>query len=657
MQKFKRIVQCGLAFGLLAHPAYAADGTRMEDTVLVTAGRIAEKASTVTQAATVISREEIEKNSHKTLEDILRQNGVQVHRAGGADTTMTPQISLRGLRSSQGDPNTGNVMVLIDGRRTASTNIAMIPMVSIERVEILRGPAAVQYGTTAMGGVVNVITRRGGEDTQASLELGGGSWETWKGMGGVSGMAGNVDYTFGFSQSTRNGDWKDGDGNRIHNSQYNRMTSYSANVGYTFLDTQRIGVSILGADYDRLGDWGGVYGMYGYAPHGTTPDAYSDRDNYALDVNYEGDAGEYGLSWMLRYSNAREKYLYKDPSSGYDPSTNKAQNQGTQAQLTWKYDVLTLTGGVDWSESKYRTNGAENKDCELDNIGSFLLAKTAFFDEKLIFSLGARYDDFSLKFKDTDRSKDNVSLSAGVAYNPLDWLSFRANVGESYRMPTGLEIAGYQTGYGSYYGNPDLEPEKGLGWDAGFEIEKNAFRAGLTYFSTDYKKKISTESVAWDYKYINLPGTTEFRGVEGHASYDVGQAFDWPFMLRPYTTFTHMFKYEDGQGKDVQYVREWTAGFGVNYSHPSIGLEVDLCFTYLGDQKETNFNTYPSSVITTGGDVTADLTVVKTLHEWEDYGRLSMKGELRNIFNKEYALNFGYPMPGRSFFASLVWQY
>lgn len=659
MKKLSSVVLAGLAAGLLYWPAQAAEADRTEDTVLVTAGRIAEKSKTITQATTVISREEIEKNQHKTLEDILKQNGVQVTRAGGADTTMVPQIALRGMRSSQSDPNSGNVMVLIDGRRTASINIAMLPLVSIERVEILRGPAAVQYGTSAMGGVVNVITKRGGDTTQAMVELGGGSWETWKGMAGVSGKVENFDYAFGFSSSTRNGNWKDGAGNTIRNSDYNSMTSYSANVGYTFFEEHRIGLSLIGADYDRLGDWGGTYAWdgsgYRYSPHGATPSAWSDRKNYALDINYEGGVKDYGLSWMLRYSNAQEDYLYRD---GTYRNTNKAKNQGTQAQLSWKYDFLTLTGGVDWSEAKYTADGF-NGECDLDNLGAFLLAKTAFLDDTLVFSLGARYDHYNLGFKETDMDANHTSLSAGAAWTPLEWLTFRANIGEAYRMPTGLEIAGYSSYYSNYnfIGNPGLDPEKGLGWDVGFDVEYGGFKAGLTYFYTDYEDKIVTRYVQNGFQqYYNVPGTTRFRGLEGRLSYDIAQGFDWPFMLRPYLTFTHMFKNEDERGQDITYVRDWTAGFGVNLSHPEWGLDVDLCFTWMGDQKETDYTNYPN-IITTSGGVTADLTVIKKLYEWEDYGKISLKGELRNLFDKYYALNNTYPQPGRSFFVSLIWQY
>jgi len=647
-KQLARLTLCGLAM-LFAPLLAQADEPRTTETVFVTAGRIAEHPKAVTQAATIIPHEEIEKNLHKTLEDVLLQNGVQIMRTA-PDTTAIPQITLRGLRSSQDDPNQGSVMLLVDGRRIASANIAMIPIVSVERVEIIRGPSAVQYGTSAMGGVVNIITKRGGEQTQASLELGGGSWETWRGMAGISGMAGDFDYALGLSQSTRARDWKDGDGNRIDNSSYNTMTMYSANVGYTFLDTHRVGLSFIGANYDRLRDPGDQ--------NWPSPHAFSDRNGYALDVNYEGGLKEYGLSWMLRYSNSKEKYLYHDTASIWPASTNRAKNQGTQAQLTWKYDFLTLTGGVDWTEAKYITSGYIDE-CRLSNVGGFLLGKAAFMDENLVFSAGVRYDDFNLKFAETDRNKGHTSLSAGVAYSPLDWLTLRANIGDSYRMPTGLEAAGYAWGSTKYIGNPNLKPEKGLGWDAGFEINYNAFKAGLTYFSTDYDDKIATRPVGLDSQYYNISGTAKYRGLEGQASVDVGQFFDWPFMLRPYVTFTHMLKYEDDKGNDIPFVRDWIVGFGVNYAYPDIGLDIDLRLIYLGDQKEDiyNYTTWTNEVITTGGDVTADLTVNKQIYEWEDYGNLSVKGEIRNLFDKQYALKYGYPMQGRSFFVSLCWKY
>ncbi|WP_446424786.1 TonB-dependent receptor plug domain-containing protein [Mailhella sp.] len=660
-KKFAKFaVLCGLAVGLMAHPAFATDApVRTTEKVIVTAGRIAEKAKTVTQNVTVLDEEFIQKNQHKSLDKVLAQQGVQI-MGNGEGTSSTMRVTLRGQRSTSDDMNSGHVMVLVDGQRTALTALNMIPMVSIARVEVLRGPAAVQYGSMAFGGVVNIITKRGTEQTQATLEIGGGSFETWKGMAGVSGMVGDVDYSFGFSHALRNEGFKDGDGNRLKNSEIGGQTTWAANVGYNFLDEHRIGVSFIGSNFDRLGDWGGTYDMSNnLVASGSDTTTYDDRKNYALGIAYEGGSKANGLSWMAKYNRSEEYNAY---CSVYSPFRMDSKNDNAVAQLSWKYSFLTMTGGLEYNKSQVEKKAASYPlpKYELSNISAFLLGKTAFFNDKLVFSVGARYDDYEAKVTEK-RSDENFSLSAGAAYSPWDWLTFRANVGESFRMPTGLEVVGFETNEQKIEGNPNLDPETGLGWDFGFEVAHKGFKAGLTYFAMDYEDKIVTEGNSYkqwgggDARYVNRPGTTKFRGLEGNISYDLGEAFGWDFMIRPYANFTHMLDYEEPDGTDAECVRDWVAAFGINYSHPSIGLDVDLSCTYLGEQRESY--TYGNPDQYHGDNYIVDLGIVKTLYETDDMGKLSAKLDLHNIFDEQYHYAYGYPMPGRSFFLSLIWNY
>ena len=185
MKKLFLMFTAGAVFALSASLALAQDAEVMEK-VVVTAGRIAEKAQTVTQATTVIPREEIEKNQYTDLGSMLRNYGIQVN-------SYTPnqglsQVAIRGVRSSaMGSDLQGAVLVLVDGRRIGTDNLSMLPMVNVERIEIIRGPASVQYGSSAIGGVINVITKRGigalqpeDKNLAARLEAGGGSFDTYK---------------------------------------------------------------------------------------------------------------------------------------------------------------------------------------------------------------------------------------------------------------------------------------------------------------------------------------------------------------------------------------------------------------------------------------------------------------------------------------------
>lgn len=639
-----------------ASPAKAQESARTLEKVVVTAGRTEEKAANVTQAMTVIPAEEIERNQYQDLGQLLRHHGVSVPLGSSANEAFS-QITIRGQRNSLfGDGVSGKVLLLVDGRRAGTLNPSLIPMVSIERIEIIRGPAAVQYGTSAVGGVVNIILKRGGKVPHLTLEAGGGSWDTWKTQAGASGTFKALDFAGGVSWMTVGDDYKTGDGHTYPNTRLSSRVAYALNLGLNILEEHRVGVVLMGVNNDRAGNYGSLGGDWTY------PHAYTDRNDHSVDLSYEGGYKDYGLNWKLRYYNAKHDYTWANPiapSDMYNPSTNEANTQGTSGQLSWSRGIFTLTGGVEWLNNEYNTSTTPSKG-KFDNIGTFFLVKAGLFDEKLILSGGLRYDDYTMKYQHRERDLDNTSFSVGVAYNPWDWLTFRANYGSSYLIPTVYQLTGYDnSGTVPYVGNPNLKPEKGLGWDVGFEVNYQYLNLGLTYFQIDYKDAIGTRSLpSYEQEWYNIAGTAKYRGIEAQASMDMGEFFNWPVVFRPYVNLTRLFTYKDNEGKPLQNIRSADVAYGVSFQYPSIGLDADLRFLYFGHQTEQDYNTpWPYQTKYTGGFTTADFSISQRLWQWEDGGTLKVIGEVRNIFDRQYALNLGYPMPGRSFYLGLRYDY
>ena len=651
---------CALALcvwgALPGSPALAQNAERL-DTVVVTAGRVEEKARNVTQSVIVISREEIVKNQYQDLGGILRNHGLQVD--GFAANSSLSQISIRGIRSpAMGTDLQSAVLVLVDGRRVGTANLAMIPLVNAERVEIIKGPASVQYGTSAIGGVVNVITRRGpgtasAKAAAASAELGGGSYATYKALGELGFLAKAVDFSGGLSYLTA-GDYNTGNNIKYHNTGVNYKTAYSTNLGVNFNDENRLGMQFLGVRADKMGSPNLI--------SQNNRSEYNDRSNYSMDFNYDGGYSDIGLNWKGRYFYGQDKYYNNDPQDlmGWAYFTSDTEYQGVQGQLSWSKSILTLTSGVDYLyyDTNSKPTSLNNK---YYNTGAFMLAKLAFFEENLIVNGGLRYDDYDLKFEGQKDRLDHTTPSLGIAWHSTKWLTLRSNYGKSFRIPQAQELIGFNNGWSTYLGNPDLEPEKGETWDAGFELDYKAMNFGLTYFQTDYKNKIASRPVlgSWDQQYYNIDGKAKFRGLEGQASYDLGEALNWSFMLRPYLNITHLMNYEDNEGTKVPNVSNVNLAYGLNFQHPEMGLDVDLRFTYYGNRYDTEFDpvTYASNTKKTGGDTTADLFVSKTIHAWEDIGTLSVKGEMRNLFDANYDTVLGYPQPGRTFYLGLRYDY
>jgi vitamin B12 transporter len=353
---------------------------------------------------------------------------------------------------------------------------------------------------------------------------------------------------------------------------------------------------------------------------------------------------------------------------------------------------LDTTGYPGWGnfDSFYHFKG--NASSTYDVTGGFLLAKLAFFDDMLIVSGGLRHDKYFVKTSDNStydygfppstvhntprhgREFSHTTPSVGLAVNPLKWLTLRANYGESYQVPSHQQMLPYFDGMWTYKGNSHLDPERGIGWDVGLDVHYQSLNLGFTFFSTDYQDKIAARVIdpsTFVRQYYNMSGTAYYRGIEAQASYDLGEAFAWPFTLRPYVNLTHLLE-RRGQDanrnyRDVPNVSDTTLAYGLQFKHPDIGLDVDLRATYYGYRKEEQFSAarYPAYYDSsfkiptkrTGGETIVDLFATQTLYKWEGAGTLSLKGEIRNLFNAKHEMVLDYRMPGRSFWLGLRYEY
>lgn len=647
----KRTIWAGILSLCLAAPAMAAE--RVEDTVVVTASRIEESAKTVPQSLTIIDSETLAKNQYESLADLLQNYGFSIMSYGPSQTST--QISIRGFSSNFSNPFDSNVLVLVNGAPIATTNLSMIPMDGIEQIEVLRGPGAVQYGSSAVGGVINIIPKRGGKEFHLSAEAGGGTWNSYRALGGLSGEFNVFDFAGSVTWNKQGDNYTTGDGKLYQDTHANSRLGYLLNFGLNFNEENRLGAVIMGAN-----DWGlGLNNSLEREEKYNGLDATASRINSSGDVTYDGGYSPAGLSWKLRYFTAYDQYDTRyapdNPTFLSDNSIYVSQSGG-QGQLSWNWNWLTLTGGVDYTTSEYSSGFAPSY--QQDDTALFALAKLNFFDDMLVLTGGIRYDAYTFKVDGDSQDMDNTSFSAGLAFNPYDWLTLKASFGESYKVPSGLYVVGYE-GAGGVEGNPSLEPEKGYGWDTGIDIHWRGLNLGLSYFSTLYENKFLFEMVpSGKYRYYNADGSSWFSGVEGQISFDLGEFFEWDFVLRPYFNFTRMLTYQDADGNKVYNTRDFVAGYGVNFNYPEYGTDVDVRLNYIGYQEEQIFDDsgrLPDK--RTGGDTTVDIFISQTVYDFGDGGKLSLKGEVRNLTNTNYAYRYDYPMPGRSFYVGIRYDF
>ncbi len=652
------------------------------DTVMVTASRAEEKLREVTGSVSVITEEMIKKSAASDLKQLLRQQGIEVD--SGSTGFGSQQPIIRGIRVTSspgyGDMAAGTIM-LLNGRRIGGPSPEFLGLSNIERIEIVRGPSAVQYGASGLGGVINIITRRGDEKTRIRAEAGAGSYDLERFKLAASGQSetGLIDFSFGAGQQY-SGDHKTGDGWVWEGSRNGRQLGFNADLGVNFMEGQRLGFNYY---------YAGVFGsetpnMASIPSHFNPgkPDFTGMTSGEAtvsnLAVTYEGASEDRAWNWMGRVNAG--KYLYETTpwtkAGGWGaPSATNTDMKNLTATLG--YDpggIFALSGGLDYLLYDIETGGTEPK---YENFGAFLSGKLRFFDDSLIFSAGGRFDSFHIEQggglgADQTRNETNFSPSVGVAYLPLDWLKLRANYSQGFRMPVPTQMFYRQSGAYTYLENMDLKPEKSKTWEVGLDVNYDFFSGSLTYFHSKYVDKIQSTTVAPTiYRNENLKGAT-MAGYELALSADLGQAFNKDFTLRPYFNMTYMptLRNDDysGNGWSVQdtlgddtfpFVSEMTMSYGLDFFEPNIDLMVNVNATYFGKKLMAVWApvTFARTLLYHTPGTVASVTLEKGLWEFENMGKLKVRAEVNNVFDKYLEQYIEYPGPGRNFYLGLIYEY
>lgn len=633
------------------------------DTVVVTADRNESAKKEVTTNITVIDRQTIESSSANDLGELLAQAGFQTRQYPGTLNS----VGIRGYRSdTHGNDLSSRVLILLNGRRIASGNTAILALNNIERIDIMHGPGAVQYGAAAMGGVVNVITRKGVNEATdsftAMLEGGAGSFNSYKLKAAAAANANNFDATFGYSYY-ENDDYKDSKGDRYKHTREKGTSAYNLDAGYTFMDLHRVGLNIYYFQAENT-----------YSPQGkswqTAGSTFgdSDKSNINGDINYSGGTANGMFAWSLNYGLGQDEqiryerdFITGSKTGGRSRYTTDAQTG--QAQITFNYDFLTVTTGFDYLN--YDLDNRKIKS-EYKNYAGFVLGKLRLFDEKVILSAGGRYDDFKVKGKsqNADKNESHFSPAAGIAYLPFSWLKLRANYAQGFIMPQAEHIFG-----GQYYAPAkNLKPEKNDTYEAGFDIGWNYLDFSFTYFYSKGKDVLIAQMVdPMNYisRYYNV-AKAKREGLEVAFSGDVAKAMGYTdFELRPYVNLTYMMTYEgrDSSGQPwtkLPYVTDVNIGYGVRFSYPEYAFTTTLNFAYFGNEKIQNYKNgapWPYETINHGKFTVVDWTARKQLFDTDGYGKIDIKVEINNLFDQKYAYVADYPMAGRNFYVGLVYNY
>ncbi len=671
-----------LAGCLVAPPVWAAEADKQEEgktvtkaeAITVTAGRIEQSVLDVTVPVQIISAEEIRAAGVDNLGDLL---GKYMTGHLTKYTGVLTSVGIRGFRTeAHGDDVKGYVLILVDGHRTGTGNAVKIDVERIERVEILKGPYSSLYGSAAMGGVVNLITKKGDHPLGAQVNATYGSFDYLN--TGLSG-GGRVDDKFRFYINTSyksQGDVDTPDFGQQKNTAYH-IKNLGWNATYQFSPSHDLrwggNMAEIGGAYDSWSN--GTYSSYADTSQNF------DKSNRYSDLEYNGRFldGFLNVRSLFYYLWDRNQWKYGTPDPDLTGTKYTDTTIGWDQQFNFNFGKWSnLVAGFTLEQLEKKSEAISGGSAsapytpgmEYNTLGLFAQDTISLFDDRVNLVLAGRYDRFDLKtkkpdsgdfplFKEKSETFDEFSPKAGVAYNFLDKLMrVRANLGMGFKSPSPDQLSAQYRGHNGvgYLGNPDLKPETSLTWDLGWDLFHRIADLELTYWHSDYKDKIISASkmVRYDnqdwYTWENH-GEAEIAGVDFNANLRLSEIMKWKPNLSLHTRVTFYTKFEDKEtGSDLVNVSDYEAKSWINFSHK--GFSTSLFYVLIGPESILNYDYSPARTETKEAfdfwDYQASYSFLKN---W----RVTLN--VYNLADRRYEWVRGYPMPERSYHLGLTYEF
>ncbi|MBS0509082.1 MAG: TonB-dependent receptor [Proteobacteria bacterium] len=575
--------------------------------VVVTATRTAQPLSDIVADVSIVDRETIEQSGATGLADVLaRLPGIEMARNGGPGTTTS--LFLRGAE-------TRYTAVYIDGVRVDSQAGSggaaweAIPLSMIDRVEVLRGPAAAVYGSDAVAGVIQIFTKKGEAGVAPYVGVGAGSYGTWRTEAGVSGASGQVDYALGLAREISKGYDATTKANRNNNPDRDGYQTNSANarLGLQLNAAHRLEGTLLYSDSDSRYD------------ASKTTDDHSLHRLRTLGLNWQA---QWSSSYKTRLSVTDSQDRYQTRPSPYLTDTRL---RGYLFQNEWRLGVHQLTAALE-----RREDHLVNAPIDRSRAQNALALGYGLHSGAHTLQLNARHDDDS-EFG----GKSTGSAAYGYAFAP-NWRA-TASAGTAFRAPTLYQRF-------SMYGDATLQPETSRNVELGLKWARDASSFSATAYRNNVSNLINWVGGAGPcpggtgpfpgcyanvgkarYEGITLAGSTRVAQVQLRGSLDLQN----PKNLDSGKLLARRSRQHASFGADTR-VAGWTVGGEVQVSGQRYDDVANK--TRLGGY--TLFNLYASTRLA------------------RDY---QIVARVDNLADKNYTLANTYATPGRSLFVGLKW--
>jgi vitamin B12 transporter len=598
--------------------------------IVVTPHRATTPAVRVASSVTVVTRDEIERRQHRTVLDVLRDvPGVTVVRNGG--TGGVTSVFLRGAGSD-------HALILVDGveindpSSPANTyDLAHLLTADVDRIEILRGPQSTLYGSSAMGGVIHVFTRRGEEGAHASLLAEGGSHGTAHLAASVSGGRGRLRYAI--SGVERRSDGISAAPAALGNRERDphRVREASGRLAWIASGIE-LGGSVRVLDAENDFDLG--------VPTGDDPNLRAETTELSGRVwgGFAAAAGRWRQTVSLGFAR-HDRATRDEPDPAHPADRLTSEFDGGRWKLEWIHEAQLagrLIAGVD--TERETASGSTLSESAFGPFASELPEESArtsgvFAHHELEFgpfaaALGARVDDH-----------DRFGAAATFRVAPvLRWggTRFKGTYGTGFKAPTLFQL------FDPQFGDPDLDPETSRGWDAGLErdLADGRLRLGVTAFAARYEDLIAFESDG----FRNVRAATS-RGLEASASVIPAATV----RLRTHYTYTGAEDASGGPEDGEPLIRRprHQASVLFELALPRQG-DLALEVRYVGEREDLDFSSFPARRVTLD-----DYALVRVAGSVAWGAGVDLFARVENLLDAQYEEVFGFGTPGRAVYGGV----
>lgn len=651
----RRASMAALLCATVCSPAFADDLTPADVSsgkeIVVTATRIPTEVDNIPAGVSVVDRATIETRDYNTLVDALSAiPGLRVVQSGGPGGDAS--VFIRGT-------NSDHVLVLLDGMPIndasgsgAAFNFGVDTLGDIERIEVVRGPMAAVYGANAIGGVINLITRKG---TQPGVhftgDLAGGYPAQVRGTVNMSGLTGPWDYAATFESQSQTGYDSTPQRETIttNTPQGFRDRVGTLNLGYTPVNGTRVSLLLRGRQ-----------AVYGFDYLG---DPNYDNDNATgHDGSFIGRIGVHSALFGGTYETnlfvgrVLEDRSYRELLDPNDPNQASENNY----YLSWRTDAQ-------WNNTLHlddlmhvaalsATDLTFGYEYIGDNVKSVLNSVSGGFPYTQNLSAAMVTNAYYAGLQTTVAQRltltGQVRQDYVAADTPFTWrlgtvlavpeidTHFKAAYGTAFRAPALFDRYGIDN-FG-YVGNPNLKPETAQGWEVGFTTDlpalgrSNFVSFGATYFNEQVQQLIVTQ-FSPTYTSVNI-GSAHMQGVETELT------------LRPaaWLTLNGTYTFTDAIDADTGELLlrrpQNTATFDATLRPlPKLTIAPELLFTGAFQDFLINNQGYSTTTGTSGQGLIANLTITYDLTP-----QISLYTHASNIFDSRFEPTNGYQTPGPS---------